>query len=170
MVVQPDSEKGPRLRSPAARAVVPVIGGFGFIALIALLLWGMAAWISSGNTQTSERLAPTRLELGSVTARADDVAESGPLLFQELDTVDGTRSIVVHHEGDDPAQGWRLFYAYPIDRPGCLAEQIPGGRTFVDCDGEELDVTDLSPPTEPVRPVVEDGRILYLDLSALSTP
>ena len=151
-----------------ARAVVPVVGGIGFFALLALLLWGMAAWISGGDTQTYERLAPTRLELGSVTARADDVAESGPLLFQELDTVDGTRSIVVHHEGDDPAQGWQLFYAYPVDRPECLAEQTPGTRTFVDCEGEELDVTELSPPTEPIRPIVEDGRILYLDLTALS--
>ena len=55
-------------------------------------LWLMAVWLSGDGTETSERLAPTRLELGSVTARADDVAEEGPLLFQELDTVTGTRS------------------------------------------------------------------------------
>jgi hypothetical protein len=145
-----------------------VLGGIGGFALIALLLWAMAAWLSGDGSVASERLAPTRLELGSVTARADDVAESGPLLFQELDSVTGTRSIVVHHEGDDPAQGWRLFYAHPVDRPRCLAEQIPETRTFIDCDGAELDVTELSPPTEAVRPVVEDQRILYLDLSALS--
>ena len=137
-------------------------------ALIGIFLWVMAAWLSGDGSATSERLAPTRLELGSVTARAEDVDESGPLLFQELDTVTGTRSIVVHHEGDDPAQGWRIFYAHPADRPGCLAEQIPGTRTFIDCDGAELDVTELSPPTEAVSPVVEDQRILFLDLSALS--
>ena len=140
------------------------------LAAIFGFLWLMAVWLSGDGTETSERLAPTRLELGSVTARADDVAEEGPLLFQELDTVTGSRSIVVHHEGDDPATGWRLFYAFPVDRPDCLAEQIPGTRTFVDCDGSELDVTELSPPTENVRPVVEDGRILFLDLSALGDP
>ena len=45
------------------------------------------------------------------------------------------------------------------------------GRLKVDYygDGNELDVTELSPPTDPVRPVVEDERTLYLDLSAFST-
>jgi hypothetical protein len=157
------------LRSPFARAVVPVLGGIAVLALIFGFLWLMAAWLSGDGTETSERLAPTRLELGSVTARADDVAREGPFLFQELDTVTGTRSIVVHHEGDDPAQGWRIYYAHPVDRPDCLVEQIPETRTFVDCDGDELDVTELSPPTEDVRPVVEDQKILFLDLSALGT-
>ena len=147
-----------------------MLGGILLLGVIFGFLWLIAAWLSGDGTETSERLAPTRLELGSVTARADDVADEGPLLFQELDTVTGTRSIVVHHEGDDPANGWRLYYACPVDRPDCLAEQIPETRTFVDCDGNELDVTELSPPTEAVRPVVEDQRTLYLDLSALSAP
>jgi hypothetical protein len=150
--------------------VVPVLAGLGVLALLALFLWGIAAYISGDGTETSERLAPTRLELGSATARAEDVAAEGPLLFQELDTATGERSIVVDHEGDDPTQGWRLYYAFPRGRPDCLAEQVPGTRTFVDCEGEELDVTELSPPTEDVRPVVEDQRTLYLDLSALGGP
>jgi len=145
-----------------------VLAGLGVLTVIGLLLWGMAAYISRGGTETSERLAPTRLELGSVAARAQDVADDGPFLFQGLDTATGRRSIVVDHQGDDPAQGWQLYYAFPPGRPDCLAEQIPGTRRFVDCDGEELDVTELSPPTEDVRPVVEDRRTLYLDLSALS--
>ncbi len=146
-----------------------MLGGILLLGVIFGFLWLMAAWLSGDGTETSERLAPTRLELGSVTARADDVAEAGPLLFQELDTVTGTRSIVVHHEGDDPANGWQLYYAFPVDRPNCLAEQIPDTRTFIDCDGNELDVTELSPPTEDVRPVVEEQKTLYLDLSALSS-
>ena len=35
-------------------------------------------------------------------------------------------------------------------------------------DGAELDVSELSPPVEAVRPVVEDRRTLYLDLRAFS--
>ncbi len=72
---------------------MPVLGGVLLLGAIFGFLWLMAAWLSGDDTETSERLAPTRLELGSVTARADDVAEEGPLLFQELDTVTGTRSI-----------------------------------------------------------------------------
>lgn len=147
-----------------------MLAGIAVLGLLALFLWGMAAYLSGDGPDTSDRLAPTRLELGSVTARADDVAGDGPFLFQELDTVTGRRSIVVDHEGDDPTQGWRIYYAFPPGRPDCLAEQIPGTRTFVDCDGDELDVTELSPPTEDVRPVVEDRRTLYLDLSALTAP
>jgi hypothetical protein len=147
---------------------VPVLGGIGVLALIGLFLWGMAAYLS-GDGSASERLAPQRLELGSVTNRANDVAEDGPLLFTELSTVSGERSLVVDHEGDDPLTGWRLYYAFPPGRPDCPVSQVPGTATFVDCDGTELDVTELSPPTDDVRPVVENQRTLYLDLRAFST-
>ncbi len=160
----------PRLKSPLARAVVPVLGGLLVLALIAGFTWGIAAWLSSGDTAPSERLAPQRLELGSVQGRANDVAEDGPILIQELSTVSGARSIVVDHEGgDDPTVGWRLYNAFPPDRPDCPVEQVIGTSTFIDCDGNELDVTELAVPTEPVRPVVENQRTLYLDLRAFSS-
>jgi len=158
----------PRLKSPVARAVVPVLGGLAALAAIALFTWAIAAWMSGGGTEPSDRLAPQRLELGSVENRADDVADEGPILITELSTVDGSRSLVVDHEGDDPTQGWRLYYAYPVGRPDCPIEQVIGTRTFIDCDGSELDVSELSPPLEAVRPVVEDRRTLYLDLRAFS--
>lgn len=158
----------PELRSPFARAVVPILGGIAFFAVLALITWGIAAYLSSGNAQTTENLAPSRLELGGVTGLANEVNETGPLLFSELATITGARSIVVDHEGDDPATGWRLYYAYPPGRPNCPVTQVRGTATFVDCDGTELDVTELSAPTEPVRPVVEDERTLYLDLRAFS--
>src|SRR6476619_7473570 len=44
--------KLPELRSPLARAVVPVAVGFLFIGLIGLALWGIAAAISGGNQQS----------------------------------------------------------------------------------------------------------------------
>ena len=128
----------------------------------------IAAYLSDSGTEASERLAPRRLELGSVTARASDVAEDGPLLFAELATISGERSLVLDHEGDDPEVGWRLYYAYPPGRPECPVTQMVGTSTFVDCDGDELDVSELSPPAEEVRPVVEDSRTLYLDLRAFS--
>ncbi|MEL6890657.1 MAG: hypothetical protein AAFP84_03615 [Actinomycetota bacterium] len=159
----------PRLSSPVARAVVPVLGGIGVLAVIALFTWGIAAWLSSGSTEPSDRLAPQRLELGSVQGRANDVAEDGPILIAELSTISGERSIVVDHEGgDDATVGWRIYYAFPEGRPDCPVEQVRGTATFTDCDGTELDVTELSPPTESVLPVVENDRTLYLDLRAFS--
>ena len=163
------SLKVPELRSPFARAVAPILGGVLFFVVLGLVTYGIAAFLSSGEARTTENLAPPRLELGSVTSRANDVAEDGPLLFSELTTITGERSLVLDHEGDDPARGWRIYYAFPADRPDCPVTQVRGTATFIDCDGNELDVTELSPPTDPVQPVVEDERTLYLDLRAFST-
>ncbi len=146
-----------------------MLGGILFFAALGLITFGIAAWLSSSGTETTDNLAPPRLELGSVTGRANDVAEEGPLLFAELSTITGERSIVVDHEGDEPADGWRLYYAFPPGRPDCPVEQVRGTATFIDCDGNELDVSELSPPTENVRPVVENETTLYLDLRAFSS-
>ena len=160
--------KLPELRSPVARALAPIIGGIAFFVVLGLVTWGIAA-ILAGQSEPTENLAPPRLELGSVAGRANDVNEDGPLLFAELSTITGARSLVLDHEGDDPANGWRLYYAFPPGRPDCPVTQERGTSTFIDCDGNRLDVTELSPPTDPVRPVVEDEQTLYLDLRAFST-
>jgi hypothetical protein len=131
----------PELRSPVARAVVPVLGGVVFFAVLGLFTWGIAAFLSSGSSQTSENLAPAELQLGSVNGRANDVAEDGPLLFAELSTITGERSLVLDHQGDDPTEGWKLYYAFPPGRPDCPVEQVRGTPTFIDCEGNELDVT-----------------------------
>jgi hypothetical protein len=164
----PGLPRVPELRSPIARAIAPVIGGVLFFAMLGLFTWTIAAFLSSSDSQTSENLAPAALQLGSVNDRANDVAEEGPLLFAELSTITGERSIVLDHQGDDPTEGWTLYYAFPPGRPDCPVEQVRGTATFIDCEGNELDVTELSPPTDAVRPVVEDQTTLYLDLSAFS--
>ncbi|WP_420452648.1 hypothetical protein [Ilumatobacter sp.] len=164
------SSRIPELRSPFARAVVPVVGGIAFFVVLGLVTWAIAAFLSSGDNEPTEDLAPVRLELGSVARQANNVDEGGPILIPELLTITGDRSLVLDHEGDDPAEGWRLYYAFPAGRPDCPVDQIRTTATFVDCDGVEIDVTELSPPTEAVRPVVQDGETLYLDLRAFSAP
>ncbi len=158
----------PRLRSPLARAVFPVLGGLFVLVAIGLATWAMAAVISSGTTETSERLAPSRIPLGSVVNRAADVAREGPLLFPGLNTTRGERSLVLYHRGAEPETGWVVYAAHPADRPAdCAVDQIRGSRTFIDCDGREIDVTDLAPPDLGIFPVVENREALYLDLSGL---
>ena len=115
------------------------------------------------------------------TPRADDasrsppcrtppqiVEEDGPIIFPGLNTTTGERTLVLDHEGDDPTRGWRIYYAYPIDRPDCPVEQVIGTREFVDCDGATIGVEDLSPPESGVFPVVENQRVLYIDLAGVT--
>ncbi len=162
----------PRLRSPVARAVVPVVGGLAVLGLLGLFTWLMAAYISSGeNARTSERLAPRTIELGRVENRAADIADAGPLLFPGLNTTVGERSIVLDHDGADPATGWVVYYAHPADRPmSCAIEQVRGTDDFIDCEGRTVNVADLAPPDVGVRPVVINRERLELDLSGITTP
>lgn len=136
---------------------------------MALLLWGIAAYLSRDGTEASQRLAPSRLEVSGVETAADIVAESGPILFPGLDTTTGERTIVLAHEGDDPTAGWTVFFAYPAGAdPSCAVEQVRGTRQFLDCRGNTIDVTELAPPPPGVNPVVEDRRTLYIDLSGIT--
>jgi hypothetical protein len=150
--------------------VVPVIGGIAFFVLLALVTWGIAAWISRGGAEVTDRLAPSRFEVGSVQTAAQIVEADGPIIFPGLNTTTGERTLVLDHEGDDPTRGWQIFYAYPAGRPDCPVEQVIGTRDFIDCDGTTIDVSVLSPPESGVFPVVENQRVLYIDLTGVTTP
>ena len=153
---------------------MPVLGGILLFAAIGLFLWGIAAFISGGDSETTDRLAPNTFEIGNVVGLAETVAEDGPLLFPELGTAIGTRSIVVDHTGSTPDVGWRVYWAYPADRDAtCFVEQVPGTASFIDCDGRTIDVAELSPPDAGVFPTVRDRTILSIDLrgaTSASTP
>lgn len=157
------------LRSPVRRAIMPVLGGLAVLVAMGLFTWGIAAYISRGGAETSDRLAPTRFTVGSVQNAAQIVADEGPILFPGLNTTSGERTIVLDHQGDDPTRNWRIYYAYPVDRPDCVVEQIVGTRDFVDCDGRTIDVGELSPPESGVNPVVENQRTLIIDLGGITT-
>ena len=153
----------PRLRSPFARAVVPVLGGIAVIGLIFLGTWLVALFMSRGGTDQTSRLAPPTFSAGSAARRAESVADDGPILFPGLDTTSGERTLVLDHTGDDDLQGWKLYWAYPADRPPtCHVVQEPGTATFTDCDGRQLDVTALARP-DGVFVRIDDGS-LTIDL------
>lgn len=158
-------ERASTLRSPFTRAVVPVLGGAALLAAIFGVTWVIAAFISGGGADSTERLAPSVFEVGSVVALAEEVAEDGPLFLRGFDpATDGERSIVVDHEGDDATRGWRVYWAYPADEaPTCLVEQEPGTDRFTDCNGREVGVDDLA-PAAGVLPIVEDRATLTVDL------
>lgn len=154
----------PRLQSTFARAVVPVLGGIAFFAVLGLALWGVAA-LSSRNGQTEEILASRTFTPGRVTTYASIVERDGPIIFPDLLGTDGDRTIVLHHSGSDPTRGWVLYLAHPADRPiECKVTQVRGTRQFTDCEGRTIDVADLAPPPPGVAPTVSVDGILNLDL------
>ena len=153
----------PRLRTPLARALVPVLAGIAFFTVFFVGLWVVASVINSRATPSST-VANKVFEVGKVESMAEAVAEDGPLLFPDLKSPDGIRSIVLDHTGSDPAKGWRVYYGYPADLgPTCLVTHIRGERTFTDCNQRVVQVDQLQIPAN-VRPIVENKKTLYIDL------
>lgn len=158
----------PRLRSPLARAVVPVLGGIVFFALFFAGLWAAAVFINHRADPTSA-INNKVFEVGKVASMAKAVDRDGPILFPDLQSPDGIRSVVLDHTGSNPATGWQVYYAYPADRDAsCLATHVQSTRTFTDCDGRIISVEKLMPPNE-VRPIVENRKTLYIDLRGITS-
>lgn len=157
-----------RLRSPLARAVVPVLGGLAFFVLFFAGLW-VAANVINDRADPGSQIANKVFEVGKVTDIAEAVAEGGPLLFPDLKSADGVRSIVLDHTGEDPAKGWQVYFAYPADAtPDCLVTHVPKTRQYTDCRGRTLEVDQLALPGD-VRPVVENRTTLSIDLRGATT-
>lgn len=157
----------PRLRTPLARAVVPVLSGIAFFALFFGGLWLAAQFINNRADPTSQ-IGNKVFEVGKVESIAKSVAKDGPLLLPDLKSPDGVRSIVLDHTGTNPATGWRVYYGFPADRDAtCLVTHVQGSRTFTDCEKRVLEVNQLTAPAE-VRPIVENRKTLYIDLRGLT--
>ena len=155
----------PQLKSPLARAVVPVVGGIAFFALLFVAMWGVAALTSRNGAQTNEVLAGRTFQPGRVTTYASIVQSGGPIIFPDLLGTDGDKTVVLDHTGDDPARGWRLYLAHPADRPiSCKVTQVRSSRQFTDCEGRVVEVEQLAAPPPGVAPAVSNDGVLSLDL------
>ena len=154
----------PQLRTPFTRAVVPVAAGIGFIAVLGLIMWGVAAWLSGDGTRVT--LGDTRFEIGRVDRLADSIAQHGPQLYADLKDSSGKRAVVVDHTGTTDAKGWAVYRPVPASDPTgtCLAAQVHDSRRFTDCNGNDVDVTALQPAPD-VRVIIEDGTVLALEFA-----
>ena len=154
-----------QLRSPLARAVVPVLGGLAFFVALGLFLWGIASYISRNSDSTANRFAPTVFDVGRTSAIAKSIAADGPLIFPDLLQSNGRRTIVLDHSGSDPQTNWAIYMAYPADRNvSCKVTQIQRTRQFTDCEGRTILVAKLALPPPGVNPVVSPDGLLSLDL------
>ncbi len=153
----------PQLKSPLARAVVPVGLGIGFFAVLMAATWGMASYISHRPSNITN-LGAKIFEVGPVESIARAVDAGGPLLFPDLKSPNGTRSIVLDHTGADPTRGWQVYYGHPADSDAsCLVTHTPNTRKFTDCNKRTLAPEQLALPTD-VRPIVENRKTLFIDL------
>ena len=151
--------------SPISRAVVPVVGGILGFAILFGVTWIFAS-IATDNRQRNPETVAKTFEIGRVDDVAKLVSEGGPILYPDLRDSTGKRSIVIDHDGNDPAKGWQVYYAYPADRgETCLVEHIANSRDFKDCEGRTLSVKQLQVPLD-VRPIVENMHTLLIDLRA----
>lgn len=155
----------PELRSPLARAVVPVLGGVAFFAVLGGFLWGAAVLISRNSDKTTSSLAPTVFEMGGTKSIAASIDKAGPLILPDLLEAGGRRTIVLDHSGTDPQQNWQILMAYPADRDvSCKVELVRKTRTFTDCEQRTLFVDQLARPPQGVNVIVARDGKLSLDL------
>ena len=134
-----------RLRSPFARAVVPVLGGIARDRADLLRQWIAPADLRRRRRDDVAAGARRCSRWARCTARADSIAEDGPILFPGLNTTRGDRTLVLDHEGDDRDGGWQLYWGYPADRDAdCPVDAGAAAREFTDCDGRSS--------TSPISP------------------
>ena len=152
----------PQLRSNLARAVTPVLLGIGFIVLVGLLLWGVAALTANNSQDVTANLAPAFQDMGRAEFIAGQIDDSGPIILQDL--IGSDRNIVLDHTAAD---GFQIYLAHPADRTfTCQITQVKRTREFTDCEGRTLAPPDLALPPAGVRPIINGDGTLTLDLTS----
>lgn len=161
-----------RRTSAGRRAVVPLLAGTVFIALLALALWGVAAWVSRNAGEGSRldvNLGDDYFDAGPAARRAEEIAERGPTLYPGLLGPD-EGYIFVNHLGDDPGRGWRAFAATPEGSPvACSVEWQPDRTAFVDpCTGDAYPPDGSGLTQYPIY--VTPERTVLVDLTPEGAP
>src|SRR5262249_47560967 len=117
-----------RPKSTVAQAVVPVLVGVAFLALVGLAVWGVAVWVShtaGPNSKVQVNLGEDTFNVGPADQRAEEIAQRGPLLFPGLLSPD-KGYIVVNHSGTNDVSGWVAFAAVPPGQAVQCAVQWQG--------------------------------------------
>lgn len=148
----------PRLKSPFARAVVPVAAGIVFFAALFGITY-LVAVLVSGNGQ-SVKLGDKEFTIGRVDIAAARIAKYGPLLYADLKGTEGEQAIVVDHDPKFPdTEGWAVYFAYRADRgPSCLISINQETEALQDCDARPATVADLQRAEPTAEVVVEMSK------------
>jgi hypothetical protein len=149
---------GPRLRSPLARAIVPVAAGLAFFAALFGVTY-LIARVASHNT-SSLKLGAREFTIGRVDIAVARIVKHGPLLYADLKGTVGAQAIVIDHDPNAiDTQGWSVYFAYLAARgPSCLASIDPVTQHLQDCQGHPIGVGDLAPGAPAAQAVVSGGK------------
>jgi hypothetical protein len=151
------------------RTLLPVLGGLAFMALVAGILWLVAAKLSSDSQRLQVHLGDDVFDIGPARNRANSIREDGVPLFFPDPSPGGSRDIWVTHTSADDDLGWFAFAARAegTDR-ACDARIEAGGTTFT------------NPCTKAVYPLSGTGLTqykvsiagghLFVDLRTVVTP
>ena len=152
------SGRRPQLRSPLARAVVPVAAGIVFFAALFGVTYVIARIISH-NTQ-GINIGDKQFTIGRVDIAVQRIEKHGPLLYAYLKGTLGEQAIVVDHDPQAiDTEGWHVYFAYRADRgPSCLASIDPTTQHLQDCEGAPITVKDLKPAEPAAQAVVEMSK------------
>jgi hypothetical protein len=137
--------------SRLAQAVLPVLSGLAFLAVLGLLTWGVALLAShnSGKGGVQVNLGVDTFNAGPAKNRAQEIDAQGPLLFPGLVNGAERRAIGLYHTGTAELRGWVAYSLVPPGAPStCVLTLDRAARQLVSpCDarrfaptGEGLDM------------------------------
>jgi hypothetical protein len=122
-----------RPTSPVAQALLPIVAGVAFLAVLFGGLWVAASLVSSGKANL--RVGSATFDKLRYDTLARDIAANGPRLYPSL--IGTTESyLYVNHLGDDATKGWYAFNATRAGQPNkCTIVWKPVAKLFEDpCD------------------------------------
>ena len=149
----------PRLRSPVARAVVPVLAGLAVLALLFGFLWLIAVVVTRNADDADRRIGADVFEVGRVDRLADSVEANGPILFPNLIGPAGERPVGLVHDGATDFEGWRVFSLLPAGNARRLPRPFDREtKELVDCTGVTFTTPHELPDAERVVVLIDERR------------
>ena len=133
-------------------AVALVVSAIAFFLVVQL----------SSTPEAKNNLGDPTFELGDAADRAENVRETGPLLFQAPQG-GGTRDIYVHHLGGKASANWVAFLAYRDGRRDCHLRWNQRTGRFTDPCTKRTYGPDPGPAFEHFRAFVTDDGTLVVD-------
>jgi hypothetical protein len=140
------------------RPSIWILGGI-FLIVLAICIAGAVLAIANDDPNVDINLGDDEFQIHQIEARAETVADSGPLLF--ADPTGGNRPLIVTHQGDEPEEGWIAILAIAPGSEACIVDWDEDDGVFRDCEGETYPPDGEGLETFPTR--VEDNT-LFIDL------
>ena len=110
---------------------------FAVVAVVVGLGAGFLMLRLADSGRVDVRLGDAEFRAGSAESFSDDIAEGGPLLFQDLNS---DRDIFIQHLGEDINRGWLVFETrWPGSPSSCGLTWEAASRQFVPPDSEECE-------------------------------